>query len=114
MLYEALIRNLAQAEVHIEQKDLDVANNCLIRAQEIVYELMASLDAQAFDGGEQLMGLYAWMQSELIDANVQKNASKIQAVRQLVEPLAQTWREAIDLAAQEAPNKEHAPADMVV
>ena len=71
-------------------------------AQDIVGELIASLDPEGFDGGQQLLGLYTFMYGELLDANVSKSKAKVMGVRSLVEPLAETWRQAAQQMA--APN----------
>lgn len=100
MLFEALVRNLMQAETAIDEGSLTTANEKLLVAQDIVGELIASLNPDGFDGGHQLLGLYTFMYGELIDANVSKSKAKVLGVRSLVEPLAETWREAAAIRNQ--------------
>lgn len=100
MLYDALVRNLDIAEQAILGGDVTTAHDKLVRAQDIVFELQASLKPEAWPGGAALAELYAYVEHELITANVDKDAARVQQVRLLVEPLAAAWREA---AAQAAP-----------
>lgn len=100
MLFDALVRNLVQAESALDEKATQVAHDKLIVAQDIVGELISSLDPNGFDGGQQLLGLYTFIYGELLDANLTKSKPKVMGVRSLVEPLAETWREVAAKAAE--------------
>jgi flagellar protein FliS len=99
MLYDRLVRDLVAAEAALAAADLEGANNNLIHAQEIVWELAAGLDPTRWSGGPALAALYQFMLSELLDANVKKDAAKVTSVRGLVEPLADAWHQAAELSA---------------
>ena len=99
MLYDRLVRDLVAAEAALAAADLEGANNNLIHAQEIIWELAAGLDPTRWSGGPALAALYQFMLGELLDANVRKDAAKVISVRGLVEPLADAWRQAADLSA---------------
>ena len=99
MLYDRLVRDLVAAEAALEAGDLEVANNTLIHAQEIVWELAAGLDPTKWSGGPALAALYQFMLAELLDANVKKDSAKVASVRSLVEPLADSWHRAAELSA---------------
>ena len=94
MLYDALIRDLVAAEQGIAERDHFVVNDRLCHAQEIVIELQSGLDLKAWDGAPALGRLYTFLQTQLVAANVAKDATKVAACRRLVEPLADAWREA--------------------
>jgi flagellar secretion chaperone FliS len=98
MLYDRLVRDLVAAEAALGTGDLEAANNNLIHAQEIVWELAAGLDPTKWSGGPALAALYQFMLAELLDANVRKDAAKVASVRSLVEPLADAWHQAAELA----------------
>jgi flagellar protein FliS len=94
MLYDRLVLDLQRA---IELGDLGEflgAGRQLMHAQEIVLELQASLRTDVWDGAAQLSGIYAWLHSELVRANVQRDVAATRACLALVEPLADAWREA--------------------
>jgi flagellar protein FliS len=102
MLYDRLLRDLTTAEAALSGSDLEDANDALIHAQEIVWELAAGLDPTRWSGGPALAALYQFILDELVAANVKKDASKVISVRGLVEPLADAWHQAADLAASNA------------
>ena len=99
MLYDRLVRDLVAAEAALAAADLEGANNNLIHAQEIVWELAAGLDPTKWSGGPALAALYQFMLAELLDANVNKDPAKVASVRSLVEPLADAWHQAAELSA---------------
>lgn len=99
MLYDRLVRDLVAAQAALAAADLEGANNNLIHAQEIIWELAAGLDPAKWSGGPALAALYQFMLAELLDANVHKDADKVVSVRRLVEPLADAWRQAAELSA---------------
>jgi flagellar protein FliS len=102
MLYDRLCRDLISGEAAIERADRQVAHEVLIHAQEIIFELLSSLDFNAWDGALELSRLYAWMLRQLVAANAEQDASKVQHVRGLVEPLCEAWHVAANEVATQA------------
>src|SRR5690349_18377219 len=101
MLYDRLVLDLAQAEEAIRTSDRDQASERLNHAQAIIMELRTTLDLDAWSGAAGLASLYGWLLTELIQANIKRDADKVAACRGIVEPLRDAWREA---AAQAAAN----------
>jgi flagellar secretion chaperone FliS len=99
MLYDRLVVDLNRGEQALIVGDRPEANTHLKHAQDIVTELHVSLDLQAWDGAAGLASLYTFVETELINANIRGDAAKVAAVRDLIEPLRDTWREAIAAAA---------------
>lgn len=94
MLYDRLVLDLQRA---VELGDLGEflgAGRQLMHAQEIVLELQGSLKIDAWDGAAQLSGIYSWLHSEMVRANVQRDVAATRGCLALVEPLADAWREA--------------------
>jgi flagellar protein FliS len=106
MLYDALLRHLNRAESGLERRDVEVAHASMVRAQDIVLELMASLDLE--DAGEagamarQIAPLYEYMYRRLLDASLQKDTTPVAEVRRLVMPLREAWGHAIEQVARDA------------
>lgn len=76
--------------------DYDLANREVIRAQEVIRELMVTLNKER--GGEmadKLMQLYEYMYQLLVDANMKKEPDNIRTVRGMLEELKQTWENAL-------------------
>lgn len=105
MLYDALLRNLARAEGGLESKDMESAHHALLRAQDIVLELMASLDldaeGEAGSIARQMAPLYEYMYHRLLDASVHKETAPIDEVRRLVQPVREAWRFALEEVARQ-------------
>ena len=54
MLYQGAIRFMKKAILHLEQKDMEGKGNALIRAQDIILELIYALDQESLDRGDEL------------------------------------------------------------
>ncbi len=102
MLYDRLIVDLARAEAALETDDRRTAAPFIGHAEEIVGELMATLDEDAWDGADRLMGIYAFVLKELIDAGTTGNQVRVATCRTLLEPLALAWRAAADEIARQS------------
>lgn len=94
MLLDRLVRDLVTAEQALHDQDLGRASSELIHAQDIIAELHSSLDVSAWDGAPALASLYTYLRAELVTANVRKDRGRVVQVRELVEPLRDTWRAA--------------------
>jgi flagellar protein FliS len=94
MLYDRLVLDLAQAEEALRTGDRETAHEKVIHAQEIVLELRTSLNLDAWSGAPGLANLYGYLLTELIGANIARDADRVAACRELVEPLRDAWREA--------------------
>ena len=95
MLYDRLVLDLQRAEQALLAGDRQTAHDNLVHAQDIVRELLSSLDVEAWDGGRELAALYVWLLKELTVANVSGDAARTAVCRtDTVEPLAEAWRQA--------------------
>lgn len=95
MLYEGAIRFLEESITYLDSyKTYDKANTQILKAQDIVTELMVSLDME--QGGEiaqNLMNLYVFMKKLLIEANMEKNSKKIYLVMGYLQDLLDAWKQ---------------------
>ena len=93
MLYEGAIRFLRQSIVHIDNKNFEMAHKLLIRSQDIVTELLISLDVKSeSEVVKSLLALYEYMYRRLVYANLEKNTTEIANVIKLLENLLEGWR----------------------
>ncbi len=106
MLYEEAVRQLSTAisffgvDDKVEPGNIEKLNNCIIKTQEILTELMISLDMDK--GGEiakNLMALYVFFNKELLDANVNRNKTKIESVHRMMDELTKAWITAVESTA---------------
>ncbi|HEY0487242.1 MAG TPA: flagellar export chaperone FliS [Mycobacteriales bacterium] len=103
MLYDRLALDLRQAEDGLRGGDRVGAGGHLAHAQQIVLELLSSLDVDAWEGGPALASLYTYLASELTQANVAGDADRVAACAALVQPLREAWHVAASETAQAAP-----------
>lgn len=92
LLYEGCIKNLRLAELAMEEKRLDLVNEKLIKAQNIIQELMNTLNHEV--GGQialNLEALYDHFLTELLQANLKKDPEKIEYVRINMNQLLAAW-----------------------
>lgn len=104
MLYEEAIRQLDLAVHELEQKTrkLDTVHNAIVKAQDIVTELMVSLDFEK--GGEiakNLLGLYLFFNRQLLEANVRKDPTMLKEVRKLLQELKDAWAQIAHVQVEE-------------
>jgi len=104
MLYEEAIRQLDLAIQELENKTrkLDIVHNSIVKAQDIVTELMVSLDFEK--GGEiakNLLGLYLFFNRQLMEANVRKDSAMLRDVRKLLQELKDAWAQIAHVQVEE-------------
>lgn len=95
MLYEGAIRFLRIAAENMSPRTYDVVNNNIIKSQDIITELMLSLNMEA--GGEiaeNLFNLYAYMKKRLLEGNMNKDAAILKEVIKMLENLKTAWDDA--------------------
>ena len=92
MLYNGAIKNLRQAERALDDGSIESVNLHVGKTQDIISELMASLDFSQGQIGEQLYQLYDYMHWSLVEANVKKDRTKIILVREMLSDLRMTWQ----------------------
>jgi flagellar protein FliS len=99
MLYDRLVMDLFQGEEALRAGEREVANDKLNHGQEIILELRTTLDLDAWAGAPGLAGLYGYLLTELIGANIARDADRVATCRAIIEPLRDAWREAAILAS---------------
>ncbi len=101
MLYDRLILDLMQSEEALRAGQREVAHDKITHAQEILIELQVSLDVEAWSGAPGLANLYTYLLTELIGANIARDADRVAVCRGFLEPLRDAWREAAAAAVAE-------------
>lgn len=100
MLYDGGIKVLKEAIRHIDNEEPNQAHESLIKGQEIIMELHASLNHDAGELTDHLGRLYDYMYRRLIEANLQKDRAMIEEVLGFLQDLRTTWNEAMKLAKE--------------
>lgn len=91
MLYDRLLVDVDRAEAALRQGERIDGRTHLTHAQEIVSELIASLDVDAWDGGPRLFSIYTYLLSELIETSMTSDADRAIACRNIIAPLREAW-----------------------
>lgn len=92
MLYDGAIKFLTIALDNMEPKKYDIVNNNIIKAQDIVTELLLSLNMD--EGGEisrNLFSLYMYFKKQLLEANIKKDPQIITHLIKLLKELRDAW-----------------------
>ena len=95
-LYERLLQDMDNAAAAIEHKRPADAHEKLVHAQRILEELHLAVDVDAWPEGQRLVSLYLYVHEQLVVANLRKDADRVRECRELIEPLAETWRAAYE------------------
>lgn len=105
MLCDRLMLDLGRAEQAQVQQDWQAASAQLLHAQDILMELSASLDVTVWDGAEDLLALYQYAHTALVNANVYRNVGLTREAASLMGPICDSWRQAAQsLPAGQSPS----------
>ena len=107
MLYDEAIKQLDSGLEQLQlyknvsegKKDpgkIEKTGKAIIKAQEIITELMASLDFEkGQDIAKHLFALYSWFNQELLEANINQDIQRIVTVRNMLNELRSAWNEIV-------------------
>jgi flagellar protein FliS len=96
MLYQGAIDALNLAAAHLAEGNVAEKGMCVLRANDIINQFLASLDYEA--GGElahNLEGLYRYMLDQILLANNNNDGKALQRVAALLSTLKSGWDEAV-------------------
>ncbi|MBM3279153.1 MAG: flagellar export chaperone FliS [Candidatus Handelsmanbacteria bacterium] len=119
MLYQGAIRFMKKALIQLEQKDMEGKGKSLIRAQDVVLELLYALDQDMLAKGNELalnlQRLYLYCYRRLIRANVDMDPEAIKEVVALMTSLLEAWEKVLGSQGEgETETPEPAPARVAI
>ncbi len=99
MLYDEALRQIERAVKAIdeESRKYDEINNAILKAQDIITELMVSLDFEK--GGDiapSLFGLYRYFNDQLMEGNLNKDTRPLRSVQTMLTDLRSAWAQIIN------------------
>ena len=97
MLYNGCLKFMSEAAVAIAENDVQKAHNKLLRAQDIVSELMYALNMD-YPIAKELMALYEYVKHQLVQANMKKDAQYITDAKVVITDIREGWIEAMKTA----------------
>jgi flagellar protein FliS len=104
MLYDEAVRRLNRGLELLGlnsggKKDpgrIEEINKSIIKTQEIITELMVSLDfEQGGDIAKNLFALYTWFNQELLEANIKQDLKRLTAIRNMLNELREAWSQIV-------------------
>ncbi|MGC9319480.1 MAG: flagellar export chaperone FliS [Armatimonadota bacterium] len=102
LLCQALVTYLRRTESAIRARDYRTKGAALCQAQAIFSELICSLDTGiGGDLAERLRALYAHLQRQLVDVDLQDDLDRLAYVTEIAEKLGDAWEEALRRCQQE-------------
>ncbi|WP_110928460.1 flagellar export chaperone FliS [Bacillus massiliglaciei] len=96
MLYNGCLKFITFGKKAIEAGDIEARNTNIIKAQNIVQELMVTLNMKV-DVSKNMMSLYDYMNRRLIDANVKGDIRALEEVEGLITEFRDAWKEVIQI-----------------
>ncbi len=94
MLYDGAIKNINNAKKAINEKDINLAHQNIIKTEDIIIELMSTLNMD-YEISLNLFALYEYLLHQLTQANIKKDISLLDEVAGFLMDLRKTWAEAI-------------------
>ncbi|MCF3943447.1 flagellar export chaperone FliS [Oceanobacillus alkalisoli] len=94
MLYNGCIKFVKQAMKDVDAKDFEAKNKNIQKAQNIVRELLITLDSKV-EISKQFQPLYEFMLTELTAANIDNSREKLEGVLELVTEFRDTWKQVL-------------------
>lgn len=94
LLFDALLNSIDNARGALARKDIATKGEAIGKAARILEEgLKAGLNlAQGGEIAANLHGLYSYSVVRLTHANLHNDMAALDEVRQLIEPIAQSWK----------------------
>ncbi|WP_338021106.1 flagellar export chaperone FliS [Bacillus piscicola] len=96
LLYNGCLKFIAKADQALAANNIEEKNKYIIRAQDIIRELMVTLKTDS-ETGENMFQLYDFIHRRLVDANVNNDNKALEEARELVTDFRDTWKEMIKL-----------------
>ncbi|PLR83170.1 flagellar protein FliS [Bacillus canaveralius] len=94
MLYNGCLKFIHVAKKAIEDKDIETKHINISKAQNIITELIVTLNLD-YSIAKEMRRLYDYINRRLIDANLKNDISILNEVEELVTDFRDTWKEVI-------------------
>ncbi len=100
MLYNGCIKFINQAMKDISEKNYEGKNTNIQKAQDIIQELMITLDPKV-DISQQMLPLYEFTYHQLQAANIKNDVKHLEEALEFVTTFRDTWKEVIKKASSQ-------------
>lgn len=104
LLYDGAIKFVSNAIKYAQEKNIVATHENIMKAENIIYELLSTLNMEAGEIAENLFKLYDFLIWQLVEANKTKDPEKLTPVLGILKTLRDAWKEVI--VREESQNKE--------
>ena len=111
MLYDGAIKFLGKALDILEKEklsggDIEKIHVNIVKTQDIISELMSSLNMEVGEFSSRLFSIYMYMNNRLIEGNIKKDKAPLIEVRKHLTELRDAWAQASKNIQQEGIKKQ--------
>ena len=99
MLYNGCLKFIGKAITAIENNDISERNTNIQKAQNIIRELMVTLNMD-MEVSQNMIVLYDYMLDQLMNANVKNDVQALKDAEALVTEFRDTWKQVIQMNRQ--------------
>lgn len=96
MLYNGCLKFTNLAKEAIKQKNIEEKNNNIQKAQNIIHELMVTLNMD-LEVSKNMMAIYDYIHHRLVEANIKNDIAALDEVEEFVTDFRDTWKQVIQL-----------------
>ena len=101
MLYDGAIKFLEEACKSMDKKHgTEQVHNNIVKTQEIIYELLSSLNYEAGEIANRLASIYTYMNQKLTEGTVSKTKPQVLEVIKYLKELKSAWEVAEEKVAK--------------
>ncbi|WP_058306731.1 flagellar export chaperone FliS [Gracilibacillus massiliensis] len=94
MLYNGCLKFIKQAKKAIENEEHETKNVMIQKTQNIIRELMVTLDQEA-PITKEIIPLYDFAYHALTQANIKNDVDQLEQAREIIQDFRDTWKEVI-------------------
>ncbi len=100
MLYTGCLKFIGKAKIAMESNQIEERNSNIQKAQNIVRELMVTLNMN-YDVSKNMLSIYEYMNSRLTEANIKNDLAALSEVEDLTLQFRDTWKQVIQMNRQQ-------------
>lgn len=98
MLVDGAVKFAKRGKLGIEEKNIKMAHESLVRVQDIFTELMVTLDPSAGEWTTEILEIYKFINRTLAEANMKKDIKKVDEAIEIIVEVRDMWHEAYRLS----------------
>lgn len=99
MLYNGCLKFIKLAKIAIEQKNIQEKHTNIMKTQDIISELMVTLNMD-MEISKSMLQMYDYMLDRLVEANLQNDSKILDEVEEYITQFRDTWKDVIQINRQ--------------